>query len=537
MSTGAEILQEFFDHYKTDYIFGNPGTTETSFLEAISHCKETKYILALQESSVIGIAAGYAMVSEKPSIVNIHTYPGLANSLCNLYNAYTSGIPLLVIAGQQDRRHLIHNPVLSGKLTKLAETATKYQYEVMRADDLAIALQRCYCQAALTPSGPTFLSIPMDILEETSKMTYFKDTEIIQDNCIRDVRSLVKMIQETKKGKLAFLVDYESGVSHSEETLNLVADELKADIYAAPYHVRRVVDPKCQQFKGHLPALSSDIHTLLSNYETVILLGEKVDTFLFTGRASVPKEIKLVQISSSSNQLAFDYPCDLAILGNINATLRLLFKELGCKATNYSQSTPESTAQLEKIYGEKSNSKFSAKMVYRVLTKLDPSYTIVTEGSSEDDCVQKIAQQLQFKTVHFSPRGGGLGWAMPVATGVSLATKKHSICFVGDGGSLFAIHSIWTAAKHKIPVIFVCFVNGEYKILKNLWCMQKKTEIEKTHFIGLDFNDPAIDLKQIATGFGAKSIELNSLSEVDDVMEEALKHQGPTFLMVDCIVV
>jgi len=72
----------------------------------------------------------------------------------NMRNALMSGVPLLVINGQQDSRFLIHNPVLGAPNTRLAETATKYAYEVTQTDDLAVALQRCYLHARLQPRGP-----------------------------------------------------------------------------------------------------------------------------------------------------------------------------------------------------------------------------------------------------------------------------------------------------------------------------------------------------------------------------------------------
>ncbi|ETO93435.1 benzoylformate decarboxylase [Legionella longbeachae] len=58
------------------------------------------------------------------------------------------------------------------------------------------------------------------------------------------------------------------------------------------------------------------------------------------------------------------------------------------------------------------------------------------------------------------------------------------------GGRLYAIHSIWSAKKYNIPVIFVCFINQEYRILKQLWCKQRNTDLEDTQFIGLDFVPP-----------------------------------------------
>ena len=127
-------------------MFGNPGTTETTFLAAVAASKAT-YVLSLHESSAVGIAAGYALITGKPSVVSLHTYPGLANGMFNMRNALMAGVPLLVVNGQQDSRFLIHNPVLGAPNTRLAETAIKYSYEVSSIDDLAVALQRCYLQA------------------------------------------------------------------------------------------------------------------------------------------------------------------------------------------------------------------------------------------------------------------------------------------------------------------------------------------------------------------------------------------------------
>jgi len=147
--------------------------------------------------------------------------------------------------------------------------------------------------------------------------------------------------------------------------------------------------------------------------------------------------------------------------------------------------------------------------------------------------VQDMAVHLGFRDVHFSPRGGGLGWAMPLGVGIGLATGKPAVCFVGDGGSLFSIHALWTAARYAIPSIFVCFVNNEYRLLKDLWCAVMGTTLETTRFVGLDFSDPNVDLQRIAEGFGARTERLSTFASVGDVLARALAHRGPSFLLID----
>ena len=532
LQSGAQIVRDFLSSNEIKYVFGNPGTTETTFLAALDGA-ETEYILALHESSATGIAAGYALITNKAAVVNIHTYPGLANALFNMKNAHDAGIPLLVIAGQQDTRFLIHNPVLAAPNTELAKTATKYAYEVNRIEDLCIAFQRCYLQANLEPRKPVFLSIPMDLMASETDKVLFRKTQIIDDVVSESLSDVVVALKAVPKGKLAIAADYAVGSSNAIAAMSAVAHQLGADIYSAPFHVQGVVDPLDPNYRGDIPITTADINALLSKYDTLLLLGEKIDTFLYTGKSAFPMELKVIHISPTASQLGFDYPVDFAVVGNLRCTLEAISKALGTSLPV--QSTFDAASALAKVnetYAAPSRDP-SDKVIVEILAQLDRATHIVTEGSSEDAIVQDISVKLGYSNVHFSPRGGGLGWAMPLSTGISLATSQHAVCFVGDGGSLFSIHTIWTAAKHKIPVIFICFVNHEYRILKDLWCAEKGVEFATTNFIGLDFNNPNLDLAAIASGFGARIDRCNEVDNVKTVLDNALSYQGPTMIFVE----
>ena len=528
--TGGELIRDFLTTYEVPFVFGNPGTTETTFLAAIAESNAT-YILSLHESSAVGIAAGYAMITGKPSVVSLHTYPGLANGMFNMRNALMSGVPLLVINGQQDSRFLIHNPVLGAPNTQLAETATKYAYEVTRTDDLSIALQRCYLQARLQPTGPVFLSIPMNfMLERTENMT-FKSTRIIDDVVPCAVGEVASALKSVPAGKLVIVADYAVGAAQGIDALSRIATALGADIYAAPFHVQGTVDPLHPNFRGQLPATTKEINETLRRYHSLLLIGEKVDTFTYDGLTAIPSELQVIQIAPAAFQLGFDFPCDIAVLGEIKATLEALAIAIQAPAASAAAPAADVSA-LEAKYSA-SGERPSDALILSVLRHLDHSTHVITEGSSEDAIVQDMAVHLGFRNVHFSPRGGGLGWAMPLGVGIGLATGKHAVCFVGDGGSLFSIHAIWTAARYAIPSIFVCFVNHEYRLLKDLWCHVMGTKIDTTRFVGMEFNNPKLHIRHIAEGFGARTEKIDNLDTVGDVLGRALAHRGPSFLIID----
>src|ERR1044072_9996076 len=100
--TGAESMYEVMVREGVRYVFGNPGTTELPLMDMFAARDEIQYILALHEDSALGIAAGYSEATGQAAVVNLHTNPGLAHALGNLYNAYRAGTPLIVTAGPHD---------------------------------------------------------------------------------------------------------------------------------------------------------------------------------------------------------------------------------------------------------------------------------------------------------------------------------------------------------------------------------------------------------------------------------------------------
>ena len=120
----AAVLMEILHSSGVRYLFGNPGTTELPFLDALPD-SALEYVLGLQEATAVAAADGYAQASGHLGVVNVHVAPGLANSLSILHNAARAKSPLVVTAGQQDTRFLMHEPILAGDLARMAEPFTR----------------------------------------------------------------------------------------------------------------------------------------------------------------------------------------------------------------------------------------------------------------------------------------------------------------------------------------------------------------------------------------------------------------------------
>src|SRR4030095_4856917 len=123
-----------------------------------------RYVLALQEAPAIAMTDGYAQASGGLGAVNVHVSPGLGNAMGMLYDAYKAGSPLLVTAGQHDQCFTVTEPILWSDLPPVARPYVKWATEADRPGDTRRIVRRAVKTALAHPTGPVFLSLPVDVL-------------------------------------------------------------------------------------------------------------------------------------------------------------------------------------------------------------------------------------------------------------------------------------------------------------------------------------------------------------------------------------
>ena len=164
-------------------MFGNPGTTELPIMHALTSAPEMGYVLGLQEAVVIAMADGYARASGKLVSCNVHVAPGLGNAIGSIYTSMMSGTPMIVTAGQQEQGHGLTEPLLYAPLIPIATPVVKWATEVNRIEDLPRILRRAAKVATTAPTGPVFISLPGDILNNEAAIDMGEMTRV--DTAVR----------------------------------------------------------------------------------------------------------------------------------------------------------------------------------------------------------------------------------------------------------------------------------------------------------------------------------------------------------------
>ncbi len=161
MTTIREATFELLRRHGMRTVFGNPGSTELPMLADFP--ADFTYVLGLQELVVVGMADGFAQASGRPTLVNLHTGPGVGNAVGGIFNAQANKSPLVITAGQQVRAQMLMEALLTNReATRVPEPYVKWSHEPARAVDVPGAIARAIQHASLPPKGPTFVSIPMD---------------------------------------------------------------------------------------------------------------------------------------------------------------------------------------------------------------------------------------------------------------------------------------------------------------------------------------------------------------------------------------
>src|SRR5580700_11433583 len=160
LQTVREVTYQVLRDLGMNLIFGNPGSTELPFLRDMP--PDFQYVLSLHERTAIGMALGYAMARGKAAFANVHSVASVGNGLSALIDAHYCHAPLVVTAGQQDRRHVLAEPFLVSRAADVVKPYVKWAYEPLCAQDVPAAIARGYYLATQPPMGPVFISIPMD---------------------------------------------------------------------------------------------------------------------------------------------------------------------------------------------------------------------------------------------------------------------------------------------------------------------------------------------------------------------------------------
>ncbi len=552
-ATGIVAFLDMLAGCGVKYLFGNPGTTELPLSDAMVDDRRLRYILALQEVPAVAIADGYAQASRSPGVVNVHICCGLGNAMGMLYNAWREGTPLVLTAGQQDRRLLFEEPILWGQMVETVRPWTKWAAEVQRVEDLPSAVRRAVQTAMSPPTGPVFLSLPVDVQTAPADGLDLTPPRV-PDTRVRPPREPLVRAAQVLAGAERPVVLTGSRVQEADAVAELVAvaEQLGAPVIheATTSHGRCCFPPDHPLYAEPLPFWSPDVRRRLEPFDVVLVAGMKLMQQYIYHEPSrpIPEHLRIVQIDDAAWELGKNYPVEVGVLGHPKLALGELAARLAEIMTPEQHQAArrridhiqaEHEAQRNALRREARSQEgmrpLSPLCAMESLARVLPANVAVIEESPTTTMGSYFERvgALRNTDGYFAQRGWALGWGLNCAIGVQLAWPDRPVLAVlGDGSAMYGIQGLWTAARYRLPVTFVITNNREYRILKDCAQVLKLPASLGDRFEGLDLDVPEIDYVALARSLGVQADRVDTPEALSDAVAASLAGDEPRVIEV-----
>jgi benzoylformate decarboxylase len=523
-----------FEQFAADGItrmFGNPGTVEQGFLDAMEQIPGFEYVLALQETVAVGIADGYARASASPALVQLHTGVGLGNGIGMLYQAKRGHSPLVVIAGDAGVRYDAMDSQMAVDLVQMAQPVTKYAARVTHPDSLLRVLRRAVKIAMTPPRGPVLVALPMDVLDAHTSEPALRST--IPSRAVLPVPAELERAARALRAARNPLILMGDGVSVSGAQAELVrvAELLRAPVWGVD-NSELNMDTTHHLYQGQLGHMFGEVSAkAVADADVVLIVGTYVFPEVFPELASPFREdATVIHIDLDDWELAKNFPVHIPLLADPKPTLAAIAERLAATGASADTDPPRwSRPQLDAA--APMIERFAAELAARTgdgLVLFDEALT-ASPG---------LLRHLPPTTPgdYFLTRGGSLGIGIPGAIGAKLARPEAQVVgFTGDGGSMYTIQALWTAARYDIAAKFVICNNHRYELLDlNIEQYWAERGIEPhRHPEGFDLSRPDIDFAGLARSLGVQAVRVSRPEQIEPAVRRMLAHPGP--FLVDLI--
>ena len=320
--TGNQKLIEQFLCDDITHMFGNPGTVEQGFLDAVAEYPDMKYILSLQESVAVMMADGYARATGKPTLVQLHSSPGIGNGVGALYQAKRGHSPLVVIGSDAGTQYMNMDAQMAADLVAMMAPVTKYATVVLSAKSLLRTIRRAIKIATTPPMGPVYVCLPMNIFDQVNDEPVFKTC--IPSTRVAPSTDTVKQVAGLLANAVQPIIFVGDGVAHSNATdeLKRVAELLGAEVYGVDFgdFIMDNNHPLYHGTTGHmfgsysLPITTKgDVNLVIGTYMVPEVFPEEGDIFASGS--------KVIHFDLNAYEIAKNHRVDIGVVSDPKTSL------------------------------------------------------------------------------------------------------------------------------------------------------------------------------------------------------------------------
>ncbi|MGA8756554.1 MAG: thiamine pyrophosphate-dependent enzyme [Stellaceae bacterium] len=519
--TGGAALVEMLCRNGIDTIFALPGVQNDALFVAFYDAGEAlRVIHTRHEQGAAYMALGYARATGKIGAYAVVPGPGFLNTTAALSTAYATNAPVLCIAGQVQSDMigrgygLLHEiPDQLGILRSL----TKWAERIDHPTEAGKRVNEAFRQLRDGRPRPVGLEIPPDVLALATEVALPAAeapppaTEPDPDQ----IDEAARLLGSAKKP----LIFVGGGAVDAAEEVLAVAEILQAPVVSAIGGKGIVSD------RHYLAQSALGGHALWREADVVLAVGTRLHQPQL--RWGIDRDLKLIRIDIDPTEITRFFKPSLGIVADAKAGLAGLYNALERHAPKPASHRDElETLKAATLAGVEEKLGPQCEYLRAIRAEL-PDDGIYVEDLTQVGYVGRMAFPVYHpRTYIHSGYQGTLGFGFATALGAKVGRPDRPVVSVsGDGGFMYNVQELSTAARHGIDIVAIVFADGAFG---NVRRMQK--EDYGNRLIGVDLLNP--QFPKMAESFGIAGVKTTSPDGLRQELAAALKRRGTTLIEV-----
>lgn len=533
---GSDFMMDVIKSLDLEYMTTNPGSSFRSLHESLVNYngnRKPELLTCLHEEAAVAIAHGYAKAAGKPMGAMIHGSVGVQHAAMAIYNAWVDRVPVMLFTGNgldaakrrpgTEWNHSVQDPAL------MVRDFLKWDDYPMSLQHFAESTVRAYKIATTPPMEPVLVNADIDLQEEEIHEENLRIPKLSRSRPAQGDRAALAEAAKWLVGAQSPVIIADRCVRNQEGVKLMVqlAEALQAPVIDLGNRMNfPSIHPLCQSERRRALMREADVVLLLevaNPWGEFNSLSDPHKIHQQVGR----KDVRIVNLSMQDVYIRSNYqdfqryqPVDLAINGDAQASLPALIDEVRRAMTDDRRnalagrgaSLKEAWTKQRRRAREEAALGWDLSPVSTARLAAETWNAIKGEPwslavSDRIPWARRLWDTSEYHHMLGGSGAQGVGYAAPAAVGVALANRSKglfTVTFQPDGDLMYSPGVLWTAAYHKIPLLFVMHNNRAYH--QEIMHLQRMAAIHKrrpdTAWVGNVIDNPAIDYAKLAQSQG-----------------------------------
>ncbi len=510
--------------YGVDTVFGMAGTMTVELYRGIG-LAGIRHVQCRNEQGASLMADGYGRATGKPGVCTIIAGPGVTNAATGIAQAYCDSQPMLVLSGACATQTQGKG---WGPIHELADQAavtagfTAFSAMVRYPEDLPELIARAYAVFRGSRPRPVHLSLPRDVLPLPVEAGW--KTRRSPSLPMPDPAAIEEAADRLAKAKRPLIL-VGGGAVGTRSALTDIAEYIAAPVLST--NAGKGILPESHPLSLGGSIVRKESQQALADADVVLLVGSEVgmgDTFLPT--LDIPGDI--VRIDIDPGELASVYSAALPIQSDARAAMQALATALLSRKPAAQRSQGESRVRdvLARIAAAMTDVERQHARVWKILRSVLPADAIVMGDASQIVYSGSFAMPMETERCwYYSGTYCSLGVALPLAIGAKIgAPDRPVIAVAGDGGFMFTVNELATAAEEGIALPVIVWNNDALKAIVD--------EMDQRHIPRIGVEPKSPDFLQLAQSLGCHAVRPAGAAQLAQSLQEALGADRPTLIEV-----